>query len=133
MGLDENLKEAIDLLKKHKVHRIIIEEKQNSQITGFISHETIFDYFLNNYYSTENINFFKIPLKYIEKALVPKNMVVIKSEETIISAVQKFFEYKISILPVYEGEESNILGFLYLKDIFYLFSNAEKFSVNFYF
>jgi predicted transcriptional regulator len=129
VGLDENLKESINLLKKHKVHRIIIEEKSNSQITGFISQETIFDYFINNYYSTENINFFKIPLIFIEKFLIQKSMLIIKNDESIISAFRMFWEMKISILPVYENEQSNIVGFLYLKDIFYLFSNAEKFSV----
>jgi predicted transcriptional regulator len=130
VGLDENLKEAIDLLKRHKVHRIIIEEKSSSQITGFISQETIFDYFINNYYSTENINFFKVPLKFIEKNLMPKSMVSIKAEETIVAALQKFWDYKISIIPVYEGEENNIVGFVFLKDIFYLFSNSDKFSVS---
>ncbi len=129
VGLDENLKESIDLLKKHKVHRIIIEEKSNSQITGFISQETIFDYFINNYYSTENINFFKIPLNFIEKFLIHKDLMIIKNDESIISALRMFWEMKISILPVYENDQSNIVGFLYLKDIFYLFSNAEKFSV----
>ena len=131
VGLDENLREAIDLLKKHKVHRIIIEEKSSSQITGFISQETIFDYFINNYYSTENINFFKFPLRDIEKEFMPKSMITIRNDETIINAVLKFWEFKISILPVYENEETNIVGFVYLKDIFYLFSNAEKFSVIF--
>ncbi len=129
VGLDENLKESIDLLKKHKVHRIIIEEKSNSQITGFISQETIFDYFINNYYSTENINFFKIPLNFIEKFLIHKDLMIIKNDESIISALRMFWEMTISILPVYENDQSNIVGFLYLKDIFYLFSNAEKFSV----
>ena len=129
VGLDENLRDAVNLLKKHKVHRIIIEEKANSQITGFISYETIFDCFINNYYSTESMNFFKIPLKYIEKNLMPKNIVSIRNDETIITAVKKFWEYKISILPVYEFTEDNIIGFVYLKDIFYLFSNADKFSV----
>ena len=129
VGLDENLKESIDLLKKHRVHRIIIEEKSNSQITGFISQETIFDYFINNYYSTENMNFFKIPLILIEKHLISKSLLTIKNDETIITAFRIFLEMKISILPVWEDEETNIIGFLYLKDIFYLYSNSEKFSV----
>jgi predicted transcriptional regulator len=132
VGLDENLKESIELLKKHKVHRIIIEEKSNSQITGFISQETIFDYFINNYYSTENINFFKIPLNIIEKFVIHKRMITIKNDESIITAFHKFSEMKISILPMWENDQSNIVGFLYLKDIFYLFSNADKFSVRIY-
>lgn len=112
------------------MHRIIIEEKSSSQITGFISQETIFDYFINNYYSTENINFFRVQLKVIEKNLMPKSMVSIRADETIISGLQKFWDYKISILPIYEHDENNIVGFVFLKDIFYLFSNAEKFSLS---
>ena len=127
------MKEAINLLKKHKVHRIIIEEKSSSQVTGFISQETVFDYFINSYYCTESINFFRIPLRIIEKNITTKSIVAIKSEEFVVSAVQRFWDFKISILPVYEGEESNIIGFVFLKDIFFLFSNAEKFSVRLHF
>lgn len=79
------------------------------------------------------MNFFKIPLKYIEKNLMPKNIVSIRNDETIITAIKKFWDYKISILPIYENSENNIIGFVYLKDIFYLFSNADKFSVKFIF
>ena len=129
VGLDENLKEAIDLLNKHKVERIISEEKSNNQISGFISQETVFDFFINNYYSTENIALFKLPLRELDANLVSKNFVLINSDETIISAIHKFWDYKISVLVVFETSENNIIGFIFLKDIFYLYSNSEKFSV----
>jgi CBS domain-containing protein len=132
VGLDENLKVAVELLAKHKVHRIIIEEKSNGQISGFISHETIFDYFLSNYYSNEPMSLFKLPLKSIEKHITAKNIVTIKSDETLINAIKLFRELKVSILPVTEGDNvNNIIGFLYLKDVFYLFAKEEKFSVSY--
>jgi len=77
------------------------------------------------------MSLFKLPLKSIEKQLAAKSIVTIKADETLINAIKLFRELKVSILPVTDGDNNaSISGFLFLKDVFYLFAKEGKFSLS---
>ncbi len=110
-------------MKKNKIHRIIVEDMKVSTFTGFITYETIFDYFINNYYSDMVV--FKAPATSLD--IITKKVIMVDKDETLYNCLLKLWYHKISIIPVMHGY--SIYGFLFLKDIIYLFGNGEKFLV----
>ena len=59
--LDGNLQDCIKLIKDNHIHRIVVEDQKSSTITGFITYEAIFEFFIENYYSS--MKEFEIQLK----------------------------------------------------------------------
>ena len=50
--LDGNLQDCIKLIKDNHIHRIVVEDQKSSTITGFITYEAIFEFFIENYNSS---------------------------------------------------------------------------------
>jgi CBS domain-containing protein len=117
-------------MRNNKIHRIIVEDSKNANLTGFITYETIFEFFITNYYNCDMSNFqFDVQLTNI----INKKLIFINKNTTIYDAFIKFHLHKISMLPVIDEETNTIYGFFYLKDLIYFFANSEKFKVSKYF
>jgi CBS domain-containing protein len=110
-------------MKKNKIHRIIVEDMKVSTFTGFITYETIFDYFITNYYS--DMVAFKASASSLD--IMTKKVITADKDETLYNCLLKLWQHKISLIPVLHG--NSLYGFLFLKDIIYLFGNGEKFAV----
>ncbi len=125
VDLDDLLIDVITLLKKNHIHRIIVEDKQNSNYTGIITYESIFDYFMSNYYS--NMDIFLVNYKEISE-MVCRSIEFSYEDETIYSCFFKIWKNKISILPILSTEkETSVLGFVFLKDLIFFFLSGEKY------
>ena len=123
--LDKNLQDVLSLIKSNKIHRIVVEEQKSNSVTGFITYEAIFEFFIENYFS--EMTEFEIKLKEID-GIVTKNIITLNKTDSIFKALDLFYSKKISILPILDGNE--IFGYFYLKDIIYFFSNGDKFNFN---
>ena len=121
--LDKNLQDVLSLIKSNKIHRIVVEEQKSNSVTGFITYEAIFEFFIENYFS--EMTEFEIKLKEIDE-IITKNIITLNKTDSIFKALDLFYSKKISILPILDGDE--IFGYFYLKDIIYFFSNGEKFN-----
>ena len=124
--LDGNLKDCIQLIRDNHIHRIVVEDQKSSTITGFITYEAIFEFFIENYYSS--MKEFEIQLKDVN--IISKNVFSLNKEDTLYKAMQLFCTKKISLIPIMDNKE--IFGYIYLKDIIYCFSNGNNlnFSTN---
>ena len=122
---DSNLQECVKTIQKNNIHRLIVNDKKTNNLSGFITYETIFEYFIENYYSS--MTEFHIPLKQIN--IIVNNVITINKNDTLYKCMQTFFNEGISLLPVI-GDEGEILGYFYLKDIIYFFSMGDKFNFN---
>ena len=122
---DSNLEECVKTIQKHNIHRLIVNDKKTNNLSGFITYETIFEYFIENYYSA--MTEFHIPLKQIN--IVVNNVITINKNESLYKCMQTFYKGGISMLPII-GDEGEIFGYFYLKDIIYFFSMGEKFNFN---
>ena len=128
LSLDGNLQDCIKLIRENHIHRIVVEDLKSATITGFITYEAIFEFFIENYYS--EMTEFAIPLSSIEN-IISKSIITLEKKESIMKAMETFYEKKISLIPIVDGDNQNeIFGYFYLKDIIYFFSNGEKFSFN---
>jgi len=116
-------------MRNNKIHRIIVEDSKNFNLTGFITYETIFEFFINNYYSDMQCFQFKVE----ETDIINKKLIFIHKNNTIYESLIKFYLHKISILPVLDNETNKLYGFFYLKDLIYFFANSEKFTVKYLF
>jgi predicted transcriptional regulator len=123
--LDKNLQDVLSLIKTNKIHRIVVEEQKSNSVTGFITYEAIFEFFIENYFS--EMTEFEIKLKEIDE-IITKNIITLNKTDSIFKALDLFYSKKISILPILDGDE--IFGYFYLKDIIYFFSNGDKFNFN---
>ena len=70
---------------------------------------------------------FHIPLKQIN--IIVNKVITINKNDTLYKCMQTFYNEGISLLPVI-GDEGEILGYFYLKDIIYFFSMGDKFNFN---
>ncbi len=120
--MDGDLKKCVDLLKSNKIHRVIVEDIKTSTFTGYITYEAIFEYFITNYYS----DMFAFKINFNQFKSESKKIITVDKNETIYNCLLSFWNNKISILPVVDGND--YFGFFFLKDIVYFFSNGDKFS-----
>ena len=122
---EANLEECVKTIQKNNIHRLIVNDKKTNNLSGFITYETIFEYFIENYYS--EMTEFNIPLKQIN--IVIDNVITLKKNETLYKCMETFYKEGISVLPILD-EDNKIFGYFYLKDIIYFFSMGEKFNFN---
>ncbi len=118
--LDGNLQDCMKLIKDNHIHRIVVEDQKSSTITGFITYEAIFEFFIENYYSS--MKEFEIQLKNVN--IISKNVFFLNKNDTLYKAMELFCTKKISLIPIMDNKE--IFGFIYLKDIIYCFSNGNN-------
>ena len=119
---DCNLEECIKTIQKNNIHRLIVQDKKSNNLSGFITYEAIFEYFIENYYSS--MTEFNIPLKHLD--IIVNKVITLNKSETLHKSMETFYKEGISMIPIMD--EGNIFGYLYLKDIIYFFSTGEKFN-----
>ena len=72
-------------------------------------------------------NILEIANTQAREIMVPETDIIsIDAQLTIKDALQVFSRHQFSRLPVYENKEDDIIGMIYLKDIFMLLSNHEE-------
>jgi putative hemolysin len=75
-------------------------------------------------------NIFDLGQTTVNKIMVPRADIVLLDVSTDLEEVLKVFSaHRYSRLPVYEGKEENIIGFLYHKDLFDLVHKKQKKSL----
>ena len=121
---DSNLEECTKTIQKNGIHRLIVYDKKSNNLSGFITYETIFEYFIENYYSS--MSEFNIPLNNLD--IIVNKVITLNKDESLHKCMETFYKEGISMIPIIEDE--NIFGYLYLKDIIYFFSIGEKFNFN---
>jgi predicted transcriptional regulator len=119
---DSNLEECVKTIQKNNIHRLIVQDKKSNNLSGFITYEAIFEYFIENYYSS--MTEFHIPLKNLD--IIVKNVITLNKNENLHKCMETFYKEGISMIPIMD--EGNVFGYLYLKDIIYFFSIGEKFN-----
>ena len=122
---ESNLEKCVKTIQNNNIHRLIVNDKKTNNLSGFITYETIFEYFIENYYS--EMTEFKIPLKQLN--LTVNNVIKINKNENLYKCMETFYKEGISMLPVID-DDGKIFGYFYLKDIIYFFSMGEKFNFN---
>ncbi len=147
VSLDNNLYDCVKLIKEKKTHRIIIEEnkeklneiKQDSNLlqiknsnfiknyTGFITYETMFDFFIQNYYG--DMKEFNVLINDIIDISTIANKLTYKFDknEKVFVVFEQCFLRKLSIMPIYDKSNNEIFGYLFLKDLVYFFMKVGIF------
>ena len=98
--LDGNLQDCIKLIKDNHIHRIVVEDQKSSTITGFITYEAIFEFFIENYYSS--MKEFEIQLKNVN--IISKNVFFLNKNDTLYKAMELFCTKKISLIPIMDNK-----------------------------
>ena len=122
-----------DKKKTKKKSNIEDEEEEPSEIqnyTGFITYETVFDFFIFNYYSKEMKEFnmtlndlicMKNNKCFIE---VYENYAITKDK--VYLTYEKKIDGKNDLLPIFSENKTELFGFLFLRDYLFFISNCES-------
>jgi len=124
---NEYLDNAIDKMLSTGLHKVFIEqEKSNKIFCGFITYELIFEFFFNNFYEgMDSIQIVEVKdLDFFKNSLIKLN-----KDDSIITCFHNFERYKVSFIPVMNGEE--IYGYLFLKDFIYLWHFNKEIDVKY--
>lgn len=125
--LDDSLISIIKIFQSNNIHRVVLEDNTNKSYCGVVTYETIFEYFMSNYYSS--MDEFNIEYTQIE-GLVNENIIFSYTTDSIYSCFLKIYENNISSLPIICQQTNYVYGILYIKDILYFFLLGEKFKFN---
>jgi predicted transcriptional regulator len=126
VDLDCKLKEAVKLMQNNLIHRIVVEDTKNQMFVGLITYESIFSYFINNYYNND-MSCFKVNYKKLN--IISNKIVVCYEDETIYSCLFKIWEARVSLLPILaRNDKEEVIGYLFLKDLVYFMTNGENFK-----
>jgi putative hemolysin len=72
-------------------------------------------------------NIFDLGQTQVNKIMVPRaDIVLLNASKSLEDAVKMFSEQRYSRLPLYEGKEENIIGFLHQKDAFELMHRGQR-------
>jgi len=72
-------------------------------------------------------NIFGLGQTQVNKIMIPRSdMVLLDSASSLDSAMSAFAAHRYSRLPLFEGKEENIIGFLYQKDSFALLQKKQR-------
>jgi putative hemolysin len=72
-------------------------------------------------------NIFDLGQTPVNRIMVPStDTVLLDASKALEDAMKVFSEHRYSRLPLYEGREENIIGFIYQKDLFELMHKGEK-------
>jgi|SaaInlStandDraft_4_1057021.scaffolds.fasta_scaffold01426_5 putative hemolysin len=72
-------------------------------------------------------NIFDLGQTPVHKIMIPKtDIVLLDINSNIEKTTERFFKYRFSRLPLYDGKEDNVVGILYLRDLFDLFYKNQK-------
>ena len=123
--LDANLQDCVNMIRKNGFHRLVVKDKKSSSVSGFITYEAVFEFFVENYYSS--MTEFNMPVKYLN--VITKNIITLNKKDTLYNCMKTFYEKGISMIPIMDNND-NIFGYFYLKDIIYFFSTGDKFNFN---
>ena len=125
---ESDLETCVKTILNNGVHRLIVRDKKSGNVSGFITYETIFEFFFENYYSS--MTEFNIPLKNL--GIVTKDIISLNKKDTLYKCMETFYENGVSMIPIYDNNNDDfIFGYFYLKDIIYFFSTGgEKFNFN---
>lgn len=70
---------------------------------------------------------FNLGHKPVKEIMIPAiDIVMINVESSIEEVLELYSQHQFSRLPIYEGNQDNIIGMIHQKDIFFLFSQDEK-------
>lgn len=75
-------------------------------------------------------NIFDLGQTPVNKIMIPRSdMILLDASSSLDDALKIFSSHRYSRLPLYEGKEENIIGFLYHKDVFELVHKKQKKSL----
>ena len=110
-------------MKKHKLHRIAVFDRESQLIVGTLTHKDILLFLLQNF-SKEMHSIFNFPIKEFKSLQFPSTVHTGDSKQQLLNTFETLLAYRISSLPVVY-EEGKFLGHIHKKDLYYVIKNFE--------
>lgn len=119
LNIDENLFVSLQRMKKERLHRIAILDRESQTIVGALQYKDLLLYLIQNFKTDEYIDseILNAPIEKLGGIGNYDTMLVMKDDQTVISAFMKMFKNKNKVLPIVNGM-GQFVDILTKKDLF---------------
>ena len=121
--VEEKLIEACAKMKKNKLHRIAVFDRESQLIVGTLTHKDILLFLLQNFPKEIN-KIFDFPLKEFKMLQFPSVVHTGDSKQQLIFAFESLLIHRISSLPVV-CDQGGLLGHIHKKDLYHVLKGFE--------
>ncbi len=112
IGIEDNIKKALDLMNKNKINGIPVVDK-NDNLVGFVVKEDIYRFLIDpGHYDTYPIY-----------SIMTKDVVTAEKDEDIIEVASKLINNDIVSIPIVE--KNKVVGMISLEDMVQYFINGS--------
>ena len=114
MTPEDSIWKAIEKMSRERVHRILIEDKENEIYLSSSAHKDFLIYLIQKFkgYLNESLN---IPVRTLSFSQNMPEITTIESNDSVYNTFQTMLERGLSALPILK--ENLIIGFVFKKDI----------------
>ena len=119
LNIDENLFVSLQRMKKERLHRIAILDKESQTIVGALQYKDLLLYLIQNFKTDEYIDseILNAPIEKLGGIGNYDQMLVMKEDQTVLSAFMKMFKNKNKVLPIVNAM-GQFVDILNKKDLF---------------
>lgn len=104
IGIEDNIKKALDLMNKNKINGIPVVDK-NDNLVGIVVKVDIYRFLIDQgHYDTYPIHI-----------IMTKDVVTAEKDEDIIEVANKLIRNDIALIPIIEGNK--VMGMISLEDM----------------
>ncbi len=110
-------------MKKHKLHRIAVFDRESQLIVGTLTHKDILLFLLQNFPKEMNKIFNKTIME-LNTLPITSKVFTADSKQQLVNTFESLLIRRISSMPIVCGQ-GKLLGHIHKKDLYYVLKNFE--------
>jgi len=121
--VEEKLIDACIKMKKHKLHRIAVFDRESQLIVGTLTQKDILLFLLLNF-PKEMQTIFNRKISELKDLPITSTVFTVDSKQQLVNTFETLLIRRISSIPVVCGQ-GKLLGHIHKKDLFYVLRDFE--------
>lgn len=117
-------------MKKHKLHRIAVFDRESQLIVGTLTHKDILLFLLQNF-SKEMQKIFSASIKDLKTLPISTKVHSADSKQQLVHTFESLLIRRVSAMPIVD--KGKLLGLIHKKDLYYVLKNFELEKVYHYY
>lgn len=131
MNTEERLIDACLKMRKEKLHKIAVYDKESQLVVGTLSLRDVMMFFIKNF-TAEQEEMFKIEIENIKSIDIIKNVICVRDTDFIYHTLEVLLHYRVSSVPVV-NEREEYIGIILKSDIYNIVKQNHFHFVKFLF
>jgi CBS domain-containing protein len=120
---DERLIDACVKMRKEKLHKIAVYDKESQLVVGSLGLRDIMMFFIKNF-TAEQEEIFKVEIENIKSIDIIKNVICVHESDFVYHTLEVLLHYRVSSVPVV-NEKNEYIGIILKSDIYSIVRNSH--------